>query len=256
MNDETVLVSDAESVRTITINRPFRRNALDPHTACRLRDILTETRERKEIRVVVLTGAGGAFCSGADLRDGMAAGEKDLLGLAFNPVIRLIRELPKPVIAAVDGPATGYGCSLALACDIRLASERARFSLIFVKVGLMVDGGASYLLPRLIGLRALEYALTGDFIEARQAEAMGLVNHTYPAEELLQRAGDLAKRLAQQAPLALAATKAAVHFAERSDLDAALEWERRGQLELLGTEDVREGILAFLEKRAPVYQGR
>lgn len=256
MNGETLLVSDADRVRTITINRPFRRNALDPNTACRLRDLLAETGERKEIRVVVLTGAGGAFCSGVDLRDGMAAGEKDLLGLAFNPVVRSIREMPKPVIAAVDGPATGYGCSLALACDIRLASERARFSLIFIKVGLMVDGGASYLLPRLIGLRALEYALTGDFIEARQAETMGLVNHVYPTEEFPECAGDLAKRLAQQAPLALAATKAAVHFAERSDLDAALEWERRGQLELLGTEDVREGILAFLEKRAPLYQGR
>ncbi len=256
MDEPTLLTFVTDQVKVITINRPARRNALNPSTACELRDLLEQTAGEPDIRAVVLTGNGGAFCSGADLKEGIAvAGQEDLLALAYNPIIRAIRKLPKPVVASVDGPATGYGCSLAMACDLRVASDRARFSLAFVRVGLMVDGGASYLMPRLVGMRAAEYAFTGDFIPAVEAERIGLVNHVYPAAELETKALELARRLAAQAPLALAATKEALLFAETSSLNEALEHERNGQLNLFTTEDVREGVMAFMEKRSPAYKG-
>ncbi|TMA98870.1 MAG: enoyl-CoA hydratase/isomerase family protein [Deltaproteobacteria bacterium] len=166
--DDSLLESLDAGVLTLTLNRPARRNALDEALITRLHRRLAAAGEDGAVRTVVLTGAGGAFSSGADLKEAATALTGDLIERAYNPAIRAIRRMPKPVIAAVDGVATGYGASLALAADIRLASERARLALIFARVGLTLDGGASWFLPRLVGLRAYELAMTGDLIDAAE----------------------------------------------------------------------------------------
>lgn len=255
-----VVLSERQGrVRWITINRPERQNALDRETIVSLRDAVNESGKDEETRVVVLTGAGSAFSSGADLRAGRASSPEeggDLLEVGFNATIRAIWNLPKPVIAAVGGAAAGFGCSLALSADIRLASSAARFSLIFVKRGLTVDGGASYFLPRLAGLRGIEMALTGEMVNAEEAQRLGLVNRVIPQEEFRPQVSEYAERLAKNAPLALAAIKASIHYALRNDLGDVLTYEMEEQRRITRTEDVREGIAAFLEKREPVYKGR
>jgi 2-(1,2-epoxy-1,2-dihydrophenyl)acetyl-CoA isomerase len=246
-------------VRWITINRPERHNALDRETILSLRDGIAESDGDGDTRVVVLTGAGRAFSSGADLRasrESQSPAGEDLLEIGFNATIRAIWNLPKPVIAAVGGTAAGFGCSLALAADMRLASSAARFSLIFVQRGLTVDGGASYFLPRLAGMRGMEMALTGDLINAEEAWRMGLVNRVIPAGEFQTHVADYAERLAKNAPLALAAIKESMHLALGNSLDTVLTHEMDVQRSLSRTEDVKEGISAFLEKREPVYKGR
>ncbi len=209
------------------------------------------------VRVVVLTGSGGAFSSGADLRaeEGSASGE-DILEEGFNATIRALWNLPKPVLAAVDGVAVGFGLSLSLACDIRLVSEDARFSPIFVRIGLTLDGGASYFLPRLVGLRAMELAMTGEFIGAQEALRLGLVNRVFPSARFRQEVEKYAENLAQGPPLALAAIKASVHKAFESSLEGVLTYEMAEQRRLSRTEDFREGLRAFLQRRQPVYKGK
>ena len=246
-------------VRWVTINRPERHNALDRETIFALRDALAESAGDEESRVVVLAGAGAAFSSGADLRAGresQSAANEDVLEEGFNATIRAVWNLPKPVIAAVGGAAAGFGCSLALAADIRLASSAARFSLIFVKRGLTVDGGASYFLPRLAGLRGVEMALTGDLISADEAFRLGLVNRVIPQEEFRTQVAEYAERLAKNAPLALAAIKTSIHRALGSSLDEVLTYEMDEQRRMSRTQDFREGVAAFLEKREPVYKGK
>ncbi len=255
-----VVLSERRShVRWITINRPERRNALDRDTIYALRDAIGESAGDAETRVVVLTGAGQAFSSGADLRaarETPAPAGEDVLESGFNAAIRAVWNLPKPVIAAVGGVATGFGCSLALAADVRLASSLARFSLIFVQRGLTVDGGASYFLPRLAGLRGMEMALTGEIIGVDEAFRLGLVNRVIPEDVFSTQVAEYAERLAQNAPLALAAIKESMHAALGSSLDTALTHEMDVQRRLGRSEDVKEGITAFLEKRAPVYKGK
>jgi 2-(1,2-epoxy-1,2-dihydrophenyl)acetyl-CoA isomerase len=255
-----VVLSEKQSrVRWITINRPERKNALDRETILALREHLTESGKEIDTRVVVLTGAGSAFCSGADLRSGQnesAPANEDLLEDGFNATIRALWNLPKPVIAAVGGVAAGYGCSLALAADVRLVSPAARFSLLFVKRGLTLDGGASYFLPRLAGLRGMEMALTGDMVNAEEAFRIGLVNHVVAEAEFQAYVVTYAERLAKNAPLALAAIKASIHKALASSLDDTLTAEMNEQRRMTKTEDCREGVAAFLEKREPVYKGK
>ncbi len=255
-----VVLSERQArVRWITINRPERHNALDPETIFALRDVVAECAGDDESRVVVLTGAGSAFSSGADLRargEARSAAEGDVLVDGFNATIRAVWNLPKPVIAAVGGAAAGFGCSLALAADVRLASSAARFSLIFVKRGLTLDGGASYFLPRLAGLRGIEMALTGELINADEALRLGLVNRVIPQEEFRSQVADYAERLAKNAPLALAAIKTSIHRALGSNLDEVLTYEMGEQRRMGRTEDFREGVAAFLGRREPVYKGR
>lgn len=254
--ESKLLVESRDQVRWITLNRPERRNALDREIMAALREALVKAAHDPTIRAVVLTGAGGAFSSGADLKaNAELRGQEDLIEAYFNPVIRAIRRAKKPVVAALDGVAAGYGCSLALACDIRLASERARLSLIFVKVGLGLDGGASYFLPRLVGLRAYELALSGDMVEAVEAERIGLVNHVYPVDGFAERVQSFAVRLAGQAPIAMEKIKESIDRALDASLDEVLENERFQQQDIFRTEDFNEGVRAFLEKRAAVYKG-
>ena len=253
----TLRVETRDQVRWLTLNRPERRNALDREIMTDLRKAVVEGGADPSARVLVVAGAGGAFSAGADLKANRdVPAQEDVLEVYYNPVIRAIRHAKKPVIAAVDGVATGYGCSLALACDVRLASQRARMSLIFVKIGLGLDGGASYFLPRLVGSRAYELALTGDMVEAAEAERIGLVNHVYPVEEFAERVQTYATRLAGQAPLAMANIKQSIDRGLDSGLDEVLEAERYLQQEVLRSEDFSEGVRAFLEKRTAVYKGR
>jgi 2-(1,2-epoxy-1,2-dihydrophenyl)acetyl-CoA isomerase len=253
----TLRVETRDQVRWLTLNRPERRNALDREVMTALREGIVKGGVDPAVRVLVVAGAGGAFSAGADLKANREVpAEEDVLEVYYNPVIRAIRHANKPVIAAVDGVAAGYGCSLALACDIRLVSQRARLSVIFVKVGLGLDGGASYFLPRLVGLRAYELALTGDMIEAAEAERIGLVNHVFPVDGFADRVQSFAVRLAGQAPLAMANIRQSIDRALDAGLDEVLENERHRQQEVLRTEDFNEGVRAFLEKRAAVYKGR
>jgi 2-(1,2-epoxy-1,2-dihydrophenyl)acetyl-CoA isomerase len=255
MNAPLLEALDA-GVLTLTMNRPERRNAFDEATITRLHERLVAAGENRDVRVVVLAGAGGAFSAGADVKEAAVARlEDDLIERAYHPAIRAIRRMPKPVIAAVDGVAAGFGASLAIAADVRLASSRARFSFIFVRIGLTLDGGASWLLPRLVGLGAYELALTGDLVDADEAHRLGLVNHVYPEAEFPAAVAALARRLAAGPPLALAAIKATLNAALGPALDAALEDERIAQRRLFATADFREGVAAFVEKRAAEFTG-
>ncbi|MBA2538554.1 MAG: enoyl-CoA hydratase/isomerase family protein, partial [Deltaproteobacteria bacterium] len=201
-------------------------------------------------------------CSGLDLKDAMRRGLKSGPELErglredFHGAIKAIIECDRPTIAAVDGAAAGFGCDLALACDLRIVSDRAVFGEIFVKRGLMPDGGGTWLLPRIIGLgRAFELLLTGDLVRAEEAYRIGLANRVVPQADLITVVTELSERLAKGPPLVHRLVKRSVYTGMSGDLASALEREATGQLQLLGSEDFREGIMAFLEKREPSFRG-
>ncbi len=259
---EPVAVNDRETVRWIELRRPESRNALTVETNRALIAALGGA-VAAGARAIVLTGADGHFCSGLDLKHAMKSGPRSPADLEsdmrayFHGLIRAVRASPAPVIAAVDGPAVGFGCDLALACDLRLVSERARFGEIFVKRGLMPDGGGTFTLPRLVGLgRALDLMLTGDPVEGPEAVRIGLATRLFPSDGFPQAVFELALRLAKGPPLVLSAIKRAVHDSLSGDLDAALEREARGQLQLLQSADFMEGLAAFLQKREPSFRGK
>jgi 2-(1,2-epoxy-1,2-dihydrophenyl)acetyl-CoA isomerase len=248
------------AVALLRLNRPETLNALDRALVSALGDALGRVTADPGVRAIVLTGEGGAFCSGADLKEAL----RDLDGgaslaerlAAFQRNVRLITSATQPVIAAVDGAAVGFGADLALACDLRLLSERAYFEEKFVGIGLMPDGGGTFHLPRLLGLgRALELLLLGERLTAGRAVELGLGLRVVPPGELVVQALALAARLAEGPPLALARIKQATRASLVGDLDAALEREASGQAELLASADLREGILAFKEKRKPRFGG-
>ncbi len=254
--EPAILDSLADGVLTLTLNRPARRNALDAATVTGLHQRLVAAGEDRRVRAVVLAGAGEAFSAGADLKEVVTdPPEGDIIERAYHPAVRAMRRMPKPVIAAVDGVAAGFGASLALAADVRLASERARLSLVFVRVGLTLDGGASWFLPRLVGLRAYELAMTGDLIDAAEAERLGLVNHVYPVARFAAEVAAFARRLAAGPPRALAAIKANLNAALDGGLDATLENERLAQRQLFVSADFQEGVAAFIGKRAAEFTG-
>lgn len=259
---EGVRVSDRDRVRWIELHRPESRNGLTNQVNEAIIAALEEVGADPEIRAVVFTGGGGHFCSGLDLRSAaevFAAPQPgwNALETHFHGLIRAVRALAVPSIAAVDGYAVGFGLDLALAFDIRLASDRARFGEIFVRRGLMPDGGSTFHLPRLVGVgRALELMFTGDVIDAAEALRIGLVNQVHEAGALEPAAAAFAGRLAAGPPMALARIKRAVYASLDGDLDAALEREASGQKELLASADVREGVAAFLTKRPPAFKGK
>jgi enoyl-CoA hydratase/carnithine racemase len=261
-NSEEVRVEDKERVRWVTLNRPESKNALTLEVNERLIAALSDAAKNDAVRAVVLGGDGGAFCSGLDLKFAATMGLEPegygkVLRSHFHGLIRSITSCLKPVIAVLDGPAVGYGCDLALACDVRIASERARLGEVFIRRGLMPDGGGTFTLPRLVGLgRALELMYTGEVIEAAEAHRIGLVNRVVPSSGLAHVTRDFAASLAGQSPLVYRHIKQAVYGALSGTFDAALEAEAVGQTRLLGSEDFKEGMVAFLEKRAPVFQGR
>ncbi len=259
MGDE-VLVDRQDGVLTITLNRPEVLNALTDRMLRDLDGALRRAARDDAVRCVVLTGAGRGFCAGQDLRDaaGAEAGFlREALRTRYNPVILLMRTMDKPVLAAVNGVAAGAGCSLALAADLRLASDRATFIQAFSRVGLIPDSGATYLLPRLVGVgRALELIFTAEPLGAEDALRLGLVNRVVPHDDLLAQAQALAARLAAGPTRAFGLAKRAVAYGLSATLEQALEYEAMLQ-EIAGrTADYREGVAAFLDKRPPRFAGR
>lgn len=268
-HDEEITLVREGRVALLTLNRPQKLNALTPRMLWHeLPPALREVETDPEVGALVITGAGKGFSSGADV-SGLnrsigtdvrtadpAFTSPEPWGMRYAFIERL-RNLPKPTIAAVNGVAAGAGLSIALACDLRIAGPTARFCSVFIRRGLVPDCGATFFLSRLLGTaKALEMMYTGDIIEAPEAERLGLVNQVVPAEELLGTALALASRIAKGPPVALALTKRIVyHWLER-DLLAQLEYEAYNQRLCRETEDFKEGVRAFLEKREPEFKGR
>jgi 2-(1,2-epoxy-1,2-dihydrophenyl)acetyl-CoA isomerase len=257
-SSETIQVAASRGVQTITLNRPDSLNALNAVMRRELLAAFKSAARDDSVRAVLLTGAGRGFCSGADLRGG--SGERDfrrVLTNEYNPLITAIRELPMPVIAAVNGVAAGAGMSLALACDLVYAADDARFILAFVRIGLVPDSGVTRILVRALGRhRTAELAFTGDPLSAEDARAAGLVNKVAPGAELLAQAGAVAERLAAGPTHAIGLAKRLINAAEDAPLAATLATEA-GLQELAGrTADHAEGVAAFTEKRDPRFTGR
>ena len=258
---ETVRVEvDGETmVATITLDRPDALNALTVPMKQALLAAFRKVARDGAVRAVILTGAGRAFCAGQDLRERLQP-DAAPLGIEvrdrYNPIIRAMRSLPKPIVGAINGVAAGAGASLAMACDIRIASDAASFALAFGRVGLVPDSGATWFLPRLVGVtRAAELALLGDSVTAADALRLGLVGRVVPAAELATEASAIAARLAAGAPRAMALTKQALNAAWQHDLDAALDYEAYLQDVAGRTKDHAEGLAAFMEKRPPRFTG-
>jgi enoyl-CoA hydratase/carnithine racemase len=260
-SSDKLLVSLEGGIKRITFNRPERRNSVDVETIELLHQAIQRSAE-DESKVVVLTGTGEAFCAGADLQ---ATSERDIKSIDVtaslrqhtNPTILAMRRLPKPIIARVHGHAVGVGCNYALASDILVASEQAKFGQVFVKIGLMPDGGSTFFLPRLVGYaKAFELMATGDIISAQDALKLGLLNRVVPFEELDATVDGIASRLAQAAPIALRKIKEGLNHGLTSDLASALDFEAVNQGECFQSNDFMEGVNAFLEKRKAQFQGR
>jgi 2-(1,2-epoxy-1,2-dihydrophenyl)acetyl-CoA isomerase len=255
---DTLQVERANGIVTITFDRPERRNAINDRMWDELLEVATSILPSTDDRCVVLTGAGGAFCSGADLGGEGGTPVHQLAAMRrINAVVQAFHELPQPTIAKVTGVAAGVGMSLALGCDLVVASEEARFSMIFARRGLSLDGGASWLLPRLVGLhRAKELALFADVVSAQDALDLGIVNRVLPADEVDAFVDDWAARLAAGPPIALAMTKRMLNRAFEQSFEQALDDEGRCQTVNFGTKDTVEAITAFLQKREPRFEGR
>ena len=259
MTENQVLTDRHEGVLTLTLNQPARYNALSTIMLGQLNDAVRAAERDTSVRAVVLTGAGNAFSSGADLTEFDVSGEgrtdvREHLARSFNPLATRLHAMEKPVLAAVNGVAAGAGLSLALACDVRLAAAAARFSVAFVKIGLVPDTGLFYFLPRLIGpAKTLELAWTGDVIGAQEAFSLGMLNRVVPDPDVLSETQTLAARLAHGPSKAMALIKRAVNQAHELPLDRVLEVETAYQAIASRERDFAEGVTAFREKRAPVF---
>jgi len=257
---QTLLYNVTDGVCTITLNRPEVYNAFNEKMKEEFNVALKEAGRDAQVRAVVIRGAGDkAFCSGQDLKEhsGSKRSLKESLEQNYNPMIRKIRTMEKPVVAMINGVAAGAGCSLALACDMRLMSTTAKLIEIFIRIGLVPDSGSHWFLPRLVGMsRAFEYAATGRDIPADEAERVGLVNKAVPPGALEVETLDLARRLAKAPTKAIGLIKRTLNKALASDLESILEYEALIQQIASGTEDHQEGLRAFLEKRQPVFKGK
>lgn len=259
---EHIKITEADRIVTITLNRPEKLNAFAGHMRRDLGEALEEAGSDHSIRVVVITGAGRAFCAGGDVKFMAELIERKdaeefsrLLGSARR-VITAIRQMTKPVIASVNGPAAGAGFNLALACDLRIASTAARFSQSFAKVGLHPDWGGTYFLPRMVTAnKACELFFLGDWIDAEEALRLGIVNRVVSPDELELATRELAERLRDAPPLALAAAKQAVYMSQTAELEEMLRYENEAQLRCFESHDGYEGLRAFLEKRDPKFKG-
>jgi 2-(1,2-epoxy-1,2-dihydrophenyl)acetyl-CoA isomerase len=267
--DDALLFEKRNRIATLTLNRPDARNALTSAMFLDLERILLEIAADDEVRVVVLTGAGRGFSAGADLKPVSKEERRrteassfpgdpggDILDRGNRCSLRL-RQLAKPVLGSINGDAVGIGCSLALATDLRIASESARFGAVFSRIGLGPDGGASHLLRELVGTaKALELLFTGDIIDAEEALHLGLVNRVVAADELADATRELAERLARGPTLAYGFAKAAVYESANLPFESLLDFEARNQRVAGRSEDVKEGIRSFLERRKPEFRGR
>jgi 2-(1,2-epoxy-1,2-dihydrophenyl)acetyl-CoA isomerase len=259
----SLLVSLEAGVLTLTLNRPEKLNAFNPEMHQALRQGLERAADEAEVRAVILTGSGRGFCAGQDLSErDVSAGAAPIdlsvsLGSNYNPLVRRLRALAKPIVCAVNGVAAGAGANIALACDIVLAARSARFVQAFSRIGLVPDSGGSYFLPRLVGTaRAMGLALLADSLSAEQAEQWGLIWKTVDDERLGAEATALARRLANGPTKGYVLLKKALYSSSGNSLDAQLDLERDLQREAGLSEDYREGVTAFKEKREPKFSGK
>lgn len=263
MNYENIKFDMRGSVCVITLNRPDSLNALTLAVACEFKAAIADA-VKGNARAIVLTGAGRAFCAGGDLREMQKIAAQDGRIEAFfdeplrelNECIMLIRRTPLPIIAAVHGAASGGGCNLALACDLVIAAEGARFNQAFVKIGLSPDCGGTFILPRLVGWRrATQLMMTGEVVTAPQALAMGMINVVVADDQLMAQAMAMAEGLAQAPTAALGRVKELLEASAKNDYSEQLELEREKQIESGLTKDFKEGVAAFIEKRSPKFVG-
>jgi len=259
----TVLFEAQDGYAVVTLNRPDRLNSFNPEMHERMREVLVELKRREDVRGVLLTGAGRGFCAGQDLSDRLVAAGAEPVDLGYslstyyNPLIRTLRELPKPIVCAVNGVAAGAGANIALACDLVIAARSASFVQAFCKIGLVPDSGGTYFLPRLLGTaRAMGLALLGDKLGAEDAERLGLIWKCVDDAQLMPQARSLAAQLAAGPTKGLGEIKRAIYASASNTLDAQLDLERDLQRELGRSADYREGVAAFMAKRAPKFTGR
>lgn len=261
---EVLEIKRSQSAVVLTLSRPRALNAFDPALQIELRQAVEWAADNDSVRCVVLTGAGRAFSAGADLAlDGLSESDRlaprteEELRMRYNPTVRALRGMPKPVVAAVNGAAVGAGCSLALACDQIVAARSASFTLAFAKVGLTLDAGASLLLGARVGLgRATRMAMLAERIDAETALGWGMVDDVVDDDTLAEHTAELAMRLAAGPTGAFAAMKNSLNIALLPRLDAAFEAEVAGQTRLVDSPDFREGVTAFVQRRPPVFGGR
>jgi len=259
----SILVSQGDGVLTITLNRPDRLNAFNPEMHQRLREALERAADEAQVRAVLLTGAGRGFCAGQDLSErDVSAGAAPIdlsvsLGTDYNPLVRRLRELPKPVVCAVNGVAAGAGANIALACDLVLAARSASFVQAFSKIGLVPDSGGTWFLPRLVGsARAMGLALLGEKLSAEDAERWGLIWRVVDDDALPSHCLQIAKQLAAGPTKGYGLLKKALQASAGNSLDAQLDLERDLQREAALTADYREGVAAFMQKRPPEFKGK
>jgi 2-(1,2-epoxy-1,2-dihydrophenyl)acetyl-CoA isomerase len=259
---EHILLSREDGIGILTLNRPEKLNAFAGRMREEIAAAVRETADDPDVRVLVVTGAGRAFCAGADIgymRDLLERRDTEAftaLVEAGRAVVTTVRAVPKPVIASVNGPAAGGGANLALACDLRIASERASIGQTFNRIGLHPDWGGTYFLPRLVGpSKALQLIFSGEMLDAGQARQLGLFDRVVPHEQLEAETLAAARMLAAKPPRALALAKRAVYASGGASLDEMLDVELANQLECFQSEDAREGLAAFLDKRPPAFTG-
>ena len=265
---EALLYNKRDGVATLTLNRPAVKNALTTEMFVELERHLIDIEADQEVRVVVLTGTRNSFCAGADLNQESREERRRVQGVLFagdtggdilergNRCILRLQKLPKPVLASLGGDAVGIGCSLALAADLRIAADTARMGVVFSKIGLGPDGGASYFLNKLVGsAKALELLFLGDLLSAQGALELGLLSRVVPVQSLAEETAQLAKQLANGPTLAYGLAKAAVYQSDYQPLENILDVEARSQRVISRSHDAKEGIKAFLERRKPDYQG-
>ena len=265
-----IILEKADMLATITLSKPDKNNAFDEPMMAEIDDAINDVAGDRDIRVVILTGAGKAFCAGGDvsylqvLMENRSHIARTVIGdvvrrIGTMPTVVLkIRQMMKPVIAMVNGIAAGGGMGLALACDMRIASDKARFSTVFIKRGVIPDCAATYNLPRLIGMaKACELVLMGNIIDAREAERIGLVNRVVPHDELVKATREFAGEIAMNPPIAVGLAKASLYKGIlEPDMGSQMDYEAYIQNALMATEDFNEGITAFFEKRDPVFKGK
>ena len=259
---ETVLYEKSAAVASIALDRPKKLNAFDATMHEELYDALGEAADDEEVRCIVLRGQGRGFSAGADLAQIIegADGDPDLgeyLRGSYSRLVKRMVETPKPIIAALHGPVYGAGMGVALACDLRIAAESAKFSVAFIKIGLMPDAGVTYFLPRVVGLgRAMEMSMLGDAVAADEAQRIGLINKIAAEDSLVEESRAFAEHLAALPTAALGMMKGALHASFEADLETALEREAEGQTFCGYTQDHKEGVAAFFEKREAKFTGR
>ena len=259
--EDSIIYSAKDYVGTIILNRPKYRNAFTLEMLEECARILGDWQRDPAVRVIVLTGAGESFCSGGDVKKmGQATSiieKKSDLWHRMQSVPKMLATVDKPVIAMINGDAVGGGMDLALMCDIRVASARARFSEAYVRLGLVPGDGGAFFLTRLVGLgRSLELLLTGDFIDAQEAARLGIVNHAVPHDELEKKAYGIASRIASNPPLSVQATKRLTYQSFQNEMIASLELASSQAVIMMNSEDHKEAVNAFREKRKALYKGR